>query len=415
VLLVDVQNRLQRLGAGAGERSIPLVRSIRLLLAAACLLVPASSAAAAPVLVLDGGRVTREHDPFVPAATGPVPSRPPAARAAGAGSVRRELAALLASGQIAQAEHDERVKDYDDALFVRNQLAGTPRRELSGVLSNLAGIAARRELTRTRLEVLWLQLNRNVEWWALASRVPGRGERVRFEGSRVLFQYVPGQGLQFHPLANWGRVSGLVNGGYVANAQEMVAELTPLASDRGGALAWEYFFHFGGGRPPWTSGLSQGTALVALARTYGETGEAAYLATLRRAVGLYALDAPLGVRVRTRRGNHYAEYSFAPRLRIINGFVQALNGLFDAGRLDGRARRLFLAGDRRARYELPRYDTGRWSRYSNARGSLSTVNYHVLLRDFLRGLCQRTGTRLYCSTAARFTRYLAMGPPRRAR
>jgi hypothetical protein len=250
-----------------------------------------------------------------------------------------------------------------------------------------------------------------VEWWGFPERVPGPGERVRFKGSRVLYQYFPGQGLEFHPLANWGRVSGLVRDGYHENARTFLGELLPMGSERGGALTWEYFFHFGGGAPPWTSGLSQGTALVALVRAYRALGDATYLAAARRGVVIYSLRTPIGVRVPTRYGNHYAEYSYAPRLQIINGFIQALNGLWDVRPYSALARGLYWAGDREARRSLPRYDTGRWSRYSNAKGSISPLNYHVLLRDFLRELCGRTGTRIYCSKAARFTTYLRRGRP----
>ncbi|MDQ6915476.1 MAG: hypothetical protein M3155_06655, partial [Actinomycetota bacterium] len=60
---------------------------MRLILRAAILalavLVPAASAAAAPVLVFDHGRVTREQDPFAPPVeTGGVRARPPARLAA---------------------------------------------------------------------------------------------------------------------------------------------------------------------------------------------------------------------------------------------------------------------------------------------------------------------------------------------
>ena len=47
----------------------------------------------------------------------------------------------------------------------------------------------------------------------------------------------------------------------------MLDELLPLAAERAGGLAWEYYFSFGGGRPPWVSGLAQGTAVQALARS----------------------------------------------------------------------------------------------------------------------------------------------------
>jgi hypothetical protein len=227
----------------------------------------------------------------------------------------------------------------------------------------------------------------------------------------VLYQYFPGQGLEFHPLANWGRASAIAKDGYLDSTREFLAELLPLASERDGALSWEYFFHFGGGAPPWTSGLSQGTALVALVRAYKSLGNDFYMTAARRALTIYTRRTPVGVLAPTRNGNHYAEYSYAPRLRIINGFIQALNGLWDMRPYSALARSLYRSGDREARRALPFYDTGRWSRYSNARGSLSPLNYHVLLRDFLRELCNRTGTRIYCSKAARFTAYLRRGPP----
>jgi hypothetical protein len=381
---------------------------------ALALLVPAAPAAAAPVLVFDHGRVTREEDPFAPPVSpAELRARPPA-RVAASGDVapvRNALGSLLRRGLISQSDFDERSKDYDDALFIRNQLAGTPRRELTAVLSALNSFASRGVLDPSRLPVLWLQLNRNVEWWGLNGRVPAAGERVRFSGSRILWQYFPGQGLQFHPLANWGRAEALIQDGFVPNAQEFLAELLPLAAQRGGALAWEYYFYFGGGRPPWTSGLSQGTALITLAASARKVGDPVSLDALRRALRLYELPTPTGVRVRTRLGNFYAEYSFAPRLRIINGFIQALNGLWDVQGLDPRAAFLFRAGDREARRELPYYDTGRWSRYDNT-GALSPLNYHVLLRDFLRDLCSRSRIGIYCSKAAKFTRYLARGAPR---
>jgi hypothetical protein len=318
---------------------------------------------------------------------------------------------MLQRGQIDQSQYDDLSKDYDDALFIRRQLAGTPRRELTAIISDLNGFASRGKLTPSRLAVLWLQLNRNTEWWGLAGRVPAPGDRIAFRGSRVIWQYFPGQGLQFHPLANWGRAQALIRGGFLSPAQEFIGELLPLGADRGGALAWEYYFRFGGGSPPWTSGLSQGTALITLATSARQLDDPASLDAARRALTLYQLRTPTGVRVPMRAGAHYAEYSFAPRLRIINGFIQALNGLWDMRGLDPRADSLFASGDREARRELPYYDTGRWSRYDNT-GALSPLNYHVLLRDFLQGLCQRTHIAIYCSKAARFTRYLRRGPPR---
>ena len=39
-----------------------------------------------------------------------------------------------------------------------------------------------------------------------------------------------------------------------------------IAVERDGFLTWEYYFAFGGGSPPWISGMAQGTAMQSLAR-----------------------------------------------------------------------------------------------------------------------------------------------------
>jgi len=391
-------------------------------LLAALFALPAGTAAAAPVLVYDsGGHGTRVNDPFLPAdrlppppGTAARPPAPPTARASVA-TVRGVLGTYLSNGQLTRATHDRYIGIWNDALVTRNQLTGVRRYELTAAINSLGGITIRGLLTRSRLEALFLQLARNTAVWGRYENLPTIGERVRFPGSRLLFQYYRGQGLQFHPLANWGRVQGLLNGGYVANGVAMIDELLRLGSYRGTALTWEYYFYFGGGRPPWTSGLSQGTALVALSTATRKTGDPRFVNVARQGLRLYELSAPLGVRVRTRYGNHYAEYSFAPRLRIINGFIQALNGIHDVYTVsrDPRALALFRSGHEDARHALPYYDTGRWSRYDNTRGSLSSVGYHILLRDFVRGLCTRTRFYAYCSKATRFTYYLRLGYPSR--
>jgi hypothetical protein len=70
---------------------------------------------------------------------------------------------------------------------------------------------------------------------------------------------------------------------------------------------------------------------------------------------------------------------------------------------------LFRAGNGNGKAIVPYSDTGSWSRYSLG-GPLSTLEYHVLLRDILGTLCRRRGTPLYCEKEARFTQYLAQPP-----
>ncbi|HKH18117.1 MAG TPA: D-glucuronyl C5-epimerase family protein, partial [Solirubrobacteraceae bacterium] len=137
------------------------------------------------------------------------------------------------------------------------------------------------------------------------------------------------------------------------------------------------------------------------------------LPRIRDGLKLFEQSPPTGVRVETQDGAHYVQYSFWPGLRIINGFVQSLVGLYDVAQItgDARAARLFAEGDRAARAELPRFDTGAWSLYSrDAITRESDLHYHTLLRDFLTSLCDRTDTDVYCTAESHFTGYLTTPP-----
>jgi hypothetical protein len=149
-------------------------------------------------------------------------------------------------------------------------------------------------------------------------------------------------------------------------------------------------FPFDGGSPPWTSGLSQGTALQVLARAWSRFKEPALLTAAQQAVGIFQTPPPSGVQVKTPVGAEYAEYTYAPSDRILNGFIQAVIGLYDYSQItkDPLGVKLFEAGDAEARVETPRYDTGAWSRYDQY--SESDLNYHELLTEFLQHLCERT-------------------------
>jgi hypothetical protein len=140
-------------------------------------------------------------------------------------------------------------------------------------------------------------------------------------------------------------------------------------------------------------------------------GDPSYLEVARTALGAFRTGPPSGTRVASGDGSHYLIYSFGG-LRVLNAFLQSLIGLYDYAKLSGdpAAQALFEAGDRAARREVPRYDTGTWSLYSLSEGE-SNLDYHKLVRDFLQRLCDRTGTGVYCQTASRFTSYLQQ-PPR---
>ena len=453
-----------------------LLRALPLALLGLC--AAAAPALAAPVLVVGPAGAQLRDDPALPpdALTAPPPGgvracgtgAPLAAAAAGATTVPGALRRVERAGAITPEQRDAWLATYRRARSVAGRLRGLRRDELRAVIRGADSLAARRLLTSSRMPAVFLQLQRNAEFWRTrsfpAAPQPEHqpctgaaglgGARVTFEGDPVVFQWYPGQGLQIQPLANFGKANALwkecagapapapsptptptatptpsptatvppTGGAPAAGAAQvppppchpeqlraLLDRMVALASDRGGFTAWEYFFAFGGGAPPWISGLAQGTAIQALTRGSQLLTDPKYVAVARRALGAFERRPPVGVRVPSTSGTgrHYLIYSFATGLRVLNGFLQALVGLHDFADATGdpRARRLFRDGDRAARREIPRYDTGAWSLYSLG-GDESDLGYHRLVRDFLQSLCERTRAGAYCAPAKRFDRYL---------
>jgi hypothetical protein len=215
-------------------------------------------------------------------------------------------------------------------------------------------------------------------------------------------------------LGNFGKLNGLWGTKDNARLDFMTNELLALAADRAGGVAWEYYFTFGGGKPPWVSGLTEGTAVQALARAATRLHrQAEILPIAQKALGVFKKRTPTGVRVPLKHGDHYAIYSFAPGLRVLNGFIQSLVGLYDYARLskDPVGTQLFQAAEPEARVETPTYDTGAWSLYSRGTSTHeSTLSYHDLLEDFLANLCKRTKIDVYCTTADHFVAYKSVAP-----
>ncbi|HEY2161250.1 MAG TPA: D-glucuronyl C5-epimerase family protein [Solirubrobacteraceae bacterium] len=404
------------------------------LLIALVLALPAS-AAAAPVLVMGrGGEVHRSNDPYLPpdaltpppAATGASHSQ---ARASSSSrTVYGELARLYHSHQISGSAYRSYTASYASALALEPKLSGTRRTELTAVTVNLHDLAAQGFFNSSRLPVLFTTLDRNRQWWNTGPLLSS-GQRVEFSGTQVVWEYYPGQGIELQVLGTFGKADGLYTAGpsqYRA-MRSLVGEMIPLAVRRGGNLAWEYYFHFDGGRPPWVSAMAQGTGLEALTRAYetlatsgkptgggsvGSPPATKYLRIAHQALSIFTVPPPVGVRVGTSIGARYLQYSFAPGTDIINAFLQSLIGLFDYSQVSGdrKAAYLFAAGDRQARAELPSFDTGRWSLYQP--GVLDSIDYHELVTGFLETLCSKTKAHVYCYEAERFTDYLKHPPAR---
>jgi hypothetical protein len=318
------------------------------------------------------------------------PHAPGHARAAARPTVPSALQSLQRSGSLTPALYAQYSSTYQRAQSALRKLTGTRRVELGSVLENVKQIAAAREFIPSRLPALFLTLENNLRWWTTQSLLSA-DQRVSVPGSRLVWEYYPGQGIEIQWLATFGEANGYYLQGHEnTQLQEVLNEAIALATQRAGGIAWEYMFHFDGGAPPWTSGLSQGTALQALSRAYSRLKNPAYLAADKQALGVFQTPPPAGVLVHTAAGAHYLEYTYAPQERILNGFIQADIGLYDYAKYTGDplGQQLFEAGDAEARVEVPHYDTGAWSLYDQH--SESNLNYHELLTEFLQNLCKRT-------------------------
>jgi hypothetical protein len=398
-----VQRQLQR--QRRVQPSIDLVRWTPLKGLAPALLVAlvlASPASASPVLTLrSDGSVLRHDDPYLPPAQslGPAPQGAGAAPATRMGATARagrrktvkgELKRLLKANAITRAQHDAYRGIYFQAQRTRSKLSGTRRSALGATIVNLERIAATGQLSASRAPAVFETVRRNRSWWA-SGPLLGGGQRATFAGSRLVWQYYPGQGLQIQWLATFGMANALwTTTSKLGTLRLLLDEALPLGAQRAGGLAFEYLFRFGGGSPPWVSGLAQGTAIQALVRSGVKLAEPRYIQAARSALGIFRTAPPTGVRLRTDAGAHYLIYSYAGQYRVLNAFTQALNGLYDYASLTGdpEGRALFAQGEAQLRKELPLYTIGGWSRYSLS-GEISTLNYHTLARDFLRNLCTR--------------------------
>ena len=412
-------------------------RSLALAALAAALL--AAPAHAGELIVVDGERAVRTHDRAVPDPREVAPEPAPASAAArsgarsaaraiaaapkrpsaGARAVARALRRELAAERITPTEMRRWRRWHALARRAVRRLHGARRAQLAYVLGSVEALALQKRLIATRMPAAFLQLERNRQYWRRLP-FPASRDQVSFKGSLIVFTYFPGYGLQIHPLTTFKRANAIHGmcerrepGCDREGLRDLLDEMTGLAVKRSRRfIAWEYMFHFGGGAPPWISGMAEATAIQALARAGVLLGKPAYLETARKALGAFEAAPPTGVRTTGPRGGvHYLQYSFAPRLVIFNAFLQSLIGLHDFGKLgpDEHATALLREAEPEARAELPFSDVGDWSLYSYG-GAEATRGYHELMREFLQSMCTRRLGPIYCDYARRYYGY-TVDPP----
>jgi len=274
------------------------------------------------------------------------------------------------------------------------RLPGSRSTNLAAVLHDVA--AQSRSYIAPRALALFSMLDMNARYLG-SDAMPLDGTDILDENG-VVYRAFAGRGLQFHPLGNFSRLNSLLAGDDGAGAATLAAALIGRAIPRNGALLWEYYFPFGGGSPPWTSGMAQAVAARALAAD-GDLAEArkAFLALSR-------LTFPLA------GGPWIRLYSFS-NLTVLNAQLQASLSLAGYGRInvDPAATKLSERLLETTNTLFARFDTGAWSRYSLG-GAESPLKYHVYVVGLLRRIAAATGDPVWAARAARFDRYTSEGP-----
>jgi D-glucuronyl C5-epimerase C-terminus len=330
---------------------------------------------------------------------------PGAARSSAPGDVAlvgRGLDRAVANGSLTTDEAAEYRADLRSAYATLRQLGGGRERNLGAVLHDVA--LQWQGYTSPRAYALFSMLTTNASWFGNHSVPAAKTDIADADG--VVYRFFPGQGFQLHPLADAGALNAKVAAGDIDGAEQLALALAARGVLGSGALRFEYYFPFGGGRPPWTSGMAQAVMAQAFARASTLTGDTDLLAD---AVPIFHA-VQLGLVRQLAQGPWIRLYSFDSEV-VLNAQLQAILSLEDyaAGTSDRDASTLAASMLASAQRLLPRFDTGYWSLYSLAGGE-SPLEYHTYDIQLLNKLAARHPEGPWAEVAARFTEYRTQPP-----
>jgi hypothetical protein len=300
---------------------------------------------------------------------------------------------------------------YNQGKVAARHLRGSAQTNMNGVLANLTSLA-RRRLLADRAFPNFLILQRNVEWfWKDRKGAVAYGTRTTFPGSQIIYEFYPGSGWQLQPLANFGKLNGLLKlrRPRAGQLESYADELLQTGVTRHGFLAFEYYFPWSGGPPGWVSGMATATGMQALSTLAGRDRDARYSSAAHSMLGVFEAGPPWGIELQRPEGLFFLQYSQDPSLLVGNAYAQSILGLdtYATNSGDSTAAGLVSQAVQAARQILPLYDTGAWSLYyrtPKGPGHESDLSYHQLFGSFVDEMCGRWQAP-FCDLAANFHRY----------
>jgi hypothetical protein len=308
--------------------------------------------------------------------------------------ISKGIARAQSLGRIDDAEAAEYRSDAAAAQNVLPKLPSSRHRNLAAVVHQVAGFWKGYDSPRGR--TLFEMLSFNTRWFASHwDQKPGKDVVDSTDGT--WYRAFPGIGFQFHPLENFGKLNNLVAQKNLSRAEQLAQALMDRSVVRAGGLAWEYYFRFESGQPPWISGMAQAVAAQALAGAGTLLGDPALISASQR---VYRTVPSLTRSVQT--GPWIRLYAFNDAA-VLNAQLQTIVSLQDYVNRTGDQAAADLASRLQAAAVglLPRFDTGYWSLYSLGGGE-APLDYHQYVVRLLTILTKRTQDPTLSTYAKRF-------------
>jgi hypothetical protein len=175
--------------------------------------------------------------------------------------INKGIDRAVAANRINSAEAADFRADAGAAANVLPKLPSSRYKNLAAVVHQVAGFWKGYDSPRGL--TLFAMLGFNTRWFA--SHWDQKAGKDVFDASDgIWYRAFPGIGFQFHPLENFGKLNNFVAQKNTTRAEQLAQSLLERSVVRSGGLAWEYYFRFEGGQPPWISGMAQAVAAQAL-------------------------------------------------------------------------------------------------------------------------------------------------------
>jgi D-glucuronyl C5-epimerase-like protein len=277
-----------------------------------------------------------------------------------------------------------------------NALPHMPPAQAAALTTVLGHVAAQaREYDSPRALALFGMLETNARYLS-GHALPV--DKLDIQGpAGVVYRYRPGEGFQFHPIANFAKLNALVTERDATGAAQLARAIVARGIHQRDALIWEYYFPFQG-YVGWTSGFAQAVGAQALARTSVLVHDRRLLTAAHTAF----VAIPARFAHKLGGGMWVREYSFSDT-PILNSQLQTLLSVSEYARIaHDPAARVFadqLAVASKAL--LPRFSTGCWSLYSLG-GHPASLDYHRYHLVLLKKLAATRPEPLWADMARRW-------------